>query len=111
MTIPLCKGKGDALQCGKYRVLILLENGMQIWERVLAERLKHVTNVDENQFGFIAGKSTTGVIFIIRQLQEKYLEKKEMLHHIFVDLKKAFDKVPIDQQSDGLCVGKWFQSP
>ena len=48
----------------------------------------------ENQFGFIAGRSTTGAIFVIRQLQEKYPEKKQKLHHIFVDLEKAFDKVP-----------------
>ena len=63
---------------------------MKIWERVLCERLKCVTEVDENQFGFIAGRSTMGAIFVIRQLQEKYLEKKQKLYHIFVDLEKAF---------------------
>ena len=50
---------------GKYRGLRLLEHGIKIWEKVLYERLKHVTKVDENQFGFMAGKSTTGAIFII----------------------------------------------
>ena len=67
---------------------------MKIWERVLYERLKNVTKVDENQFYFMAWKSTSGAIFIIRQLLEKYLENKKKLHHIFVDLEKAFDKVP-----------------
>ena len=67
---------------------------MKIWERVLCERLKCVTEVDENQFGFMAGRSTTGAIFVIRQQQEKYLEKKQNLYHIFRDLEKAFDKVP-----------------
>ena len=76
LTIPLYKGKGDALQCGKYRGLGLLEHGMKICERVLYERLKPVTKDDENDFGFTAGKTTTGTIFIIRQLQEKYLENK-----------------------------------
>ena len=52
LTIPLYKGKGDALQCGKYRGLRLLEHGMKVWERVLNEKLKQVTNVDKNQFGF-----------------------------------------------------------
>ena len=42
LTIPLYKGKGDALQCGKYQGLRLLELGMKIWERVLYERLKCV---------------------------------------------------------------------
>ena len=68
LTIPLYKGRGDALQCGKYRGMRLLEHGMKIWERVLCERLKCVTEVDENQFGFMAGRSTTGAIFVIRQL-------------------------------------------
>ena len=40
----------------------------------------------------MAGKSTAGATFIIWQLQEKYLEKKKKLYHIFVDLEKAFDK-------------------
>ena len=57
-------------------------------------RLKCVTEVDENQFGFMTGRSTTGAIFVIQQLQEKYLEKKQNLYHIFVDLEKAFEKVP-----------------
>ena len=77
LIIPLFNGKGDARQCGKYRGLRLLEHGMKTWERVFYKRLKHVTKIDENQFGFIAGKSTTGAIFIIRQLQEKYLENKK----------------------------------
>ena len=44
---------------------------MKIFERVLYERLKQVTEVNENQFGLMAGKSNTGAICIIRQQQEK----------------------------------------
>jgi hypothetical protein len=77
LTIPLYKGKGDALQCGKHRGLRLLEHGMKIWERVLCYRLKQVTGVDDTQFGFVAGKSTTDAIFITRQLQEKYGQNKK----------------------------------
>ena len=65
LTIPLYKGKGDALQCGNYRGLRLLEHGMKVWERVLNERLKRAKNVGENQFGFRVGKSTAGAIFIV----------------------------------------------
>ena len=35
LTISIYKGNGDALQCGKYRGLRLLEHGMKVWERVL----------------------------------------------------------------------------
>mgnify|MGYP003460147097 FL=1 len=40
------------------------------------------------------GKGTTDAIFIVRQLQEKYLAKKKELWMAFVDLEKAFDRVP-----------------
>ena len=34
-------------------------------------------------------------IFVMRQLQEKYREKKKRLYCIFVDFEKAFDRVSI----------------
>jgi phosphoheptose isomerase len=40
------------------------------------------------------GRSTTDAMFIVRHLQEKYGEKRERLYHAFVDIEKAFDKVP-----------------
>ena len=43
------------------------------------------------QFGFIPGKGTTDAI--MRQVQEKHQEKKK-LYYTFVDLEKAFDRVP-----------------
>ena len=46
------------------------------------------------QFGFMAGESTTDAIFIVRQLQEKYLARNKELWMAFVDLEKAFDRVP-----------------
>ena len=49
---------------------------------------------DNMQFSFMAGKSTTDAIFIVRQLQEKYLARNKELWMAFVDLEKAFDRVP-----------------
>ena len=73
-TIPVFKGKGDALLCGKYRGVQQLEHEMKLWEKILERRLREVMEIDENQFGFQQGKSTTHVIFVVRQLQENMVK-------------------------------------
>ena len=88
------KGKGDAMECGSYRGIKMLEHVMKILERVIEVKVRAKVNIDSMQFGFMSGKSTTDAIFIVRQLQEKYLAKKKQLWMAFVDLEKAFDRVP-----------------
>jgi hypothetical protein len=73
------KGKGDALECGSYRGIKLLEHVMKILERVIDSRVRRIVKVDDMQFGFMAGKGTTDAIFVVRQLQEKYLAKNKDL--------------------------------
>ena len=92
--VPLYKGKGDPLACGSYRAIKLLEHGMKVLERVLEKRVRAQVEVDEMQFGFMPGKGTTDAIFITRQMQEKHQEKRRKLYFAFVDLEKAFDRVP-----------------
>ena len=43
--------------------------------------------------GFRTGRSTSEQIFNLRILCEKYLQHQQSLYHVFIDLKKAFDKV------------------
>jgi hypothetical protein len=92
--ISVYKGKGDALECGSYRGIKLLEHVMKILERVIDNRVRKLVKIDDMQFGFMAGKGTTDAIFIVRQVQEKYLAKNKDLWMAFVDLEKAFDRVP-----------------
>lgn len=40
------------------------------------------------------GRGTTDAIFIMRQVQEKVLEGNSKRYWTFVDLEKAFDRVP-----------------
>ena len=85
--IPIYKGKGDPMECGSYRAIKLLEHGMKVLERVLERRLRMKVNID----GFMSGKGTVDAIFIVRQLQEKFMEKRKDLFYAFVDLEKAFE--------------------
>ena len=43
--------------------------------------------------GFRAGRSTTEQMFNLRILCAKYLQHQENLYHIYIDFKKAFDRV------------------
>ena len=49
---------------------------------------------NDSQFGFVPDRGTTDAIFVVRQLQEKYLAVSKRLCRAFVDLEKAFDRVP-----------------
>ena len=92
--VNVYKGKGDALTCGSYRGIKLLEHAIKVLERVIEGRLRKIVKIDSMQFGFMSGRSTTDAIFIVRQLQEIYLAKSKDLWMAFVDLEKAFDRVP-----------------
>ena len=65
-------------------------------ERILDKRLRSLIDISEDQFGFMKGKGTTDAIFIVRQVQEKNLEKQKKIFHAFLDLEKAYDRVPRD---------------
>ena len=67
---------------------------MKVLERVIEGRVRKIVKIDDMQFGFMEGRSTTDAIFIVRQLQEKYLARNKELWMAFVDLEKAFDRVP-----------------
>ena len=62
--------------------------------------IREMIAIDEMQFAFFPGRGTTDAIFIIWQLLEKFLSRKDLngknltLFFAFVDLEKAFDRVP-----------------
>ena len=65
------------------------------------------------QFGFMKGKGTTDAIFMARQMQEDFRVKGKKLYFGFVDLEKAFDRVPrevISWAMPKLGVEEWLVS-
>ena len=79
IIVNLYKGKRDALDRGNYRDLKLTDHVMKLVEHVLERRIRKMVDIDEMQFGFVSGRSATDAVFIVRQLQGKYLAIKKPL--------------------------------
>ena len=92
ITIPK---KGSLQLCQNYRTISLISHSSKVMLKVILNRLKPQAEeiIAEEQAGFRAGRSTTEQIFNLRILCEKYLQHQQNLCHVFIDFKKAFDRV------------------
>ena len=86
---------GNLQLCQNYRTISLISHSSKVMLKVILNRLKPQAKeiIAEEQAGFRAGRSTTEQIFNLRILSEKYLQHQQNLYHVFIDFKKAFDRV------------------
>ena len=95
--VTIYKNKGDRAVCGNSMGIALLAVAGKVLAKVLIRRV--ATNIGEkllpeSQCGFRPGRGTCDMVFVVRQLQEKTREQQRGIHMAFVDLSKAFDRVP-----------------
>ena len=64
ILVPIYKNKGDIQSCTNYRGIKLMSHTMKLWERVIEHRLRAITWVSMNQFGFMPGRSNHGSHFL-----------------------------------------------
>ena len=74
-----------------------MSHTMKIWERIIEARLRDRVEISKQQYGFMSGKGTTNAMIALRMLMEKYRKGQRQLHCIFVDLEKAYDRVPWEE--------------
>ena len=94
LVITLPK-KGNLQQCQSYRTISLISHPSKVMLKIILNRLKPQAEkiIVEEQAGFRAGRSTTEQICNLRILCEKYLQHQQDLYHVFIDYKKALDRV------------------
>ena len=92
ITIPK---KGNLQLCNNYRTISLIIHGSKVMLKIILNRLRPLAEniIAEEQAGFRRGRSTIEQIFNLRILCEKHLQHQRNIYHVFIDFKKAFDRV------------------
>ena len=95
VVVPLFK-KGDQRVCANYRGITLLSLPGKVYAKVLERRVRPIVEpqIQEEQCGFRPGRGTTDQIFTLAGILEKAWEFAYPVYMCFVDLEKAYDRVP-----------------
>ena len=98
VIIPIFK-KGDRKQCTNYRGISFLSLPGKVYAKCLERKCQEIveSKLEDGQCGFRPGRSTTDQIFTLKQIFEKSWEYGKDLFACFVDLEKAYDRVPRDK--------------
>ena len=88
--------KGDLSLPGNYRGIMLLEIAYKIIAKIVHQRLIPISeSLDhETQCGFRPGRGCTDAIFTVKIALKKRREHNQQTWVLFLDLVKAFDRVP-----------------
>ncbi|KAK3530784.1 hypothetical protein QTP70_001585 [Hemibagrus guttatus] len=95
VVVPLLK-KGDRRVCSNYRVITLLSLPGKVYSRVLERRVRLLVEprIQEEQCGFRPGRGTLDQLYTLHRVLEGSWEFAQPVQMCFVDLEKAFDRVP-----------------
>lgn len=98
VVVPVYK-KGDKMECSNYRGISLLSLPGKIYAKVLESKVRAIVEprMADEQCGFRPGRSVTDQVFTLKQIQEKAWEYAKDVFIAFIDLEKAYDRVPRDK--------------
>ena len=95
VVVPIFK-KGDQRVCSNYRGITLLSLPGKVFAKVLERRVRSIVEprIEEKQCGFRPGRGTVDQLFTLFGVLEGAWEFAQPVHMCFVDLEKAYDRVP-----------------
>ncbi|KAK3539603.1 hypothetical protein QTP70_010243 [Hemibagrus guttatus] len=95
VVVPLFK-KGDRRVCSNYRGITLLSLPGKVYSRVLERRVRPLVEprIQEEQCGFRPGRGTLDQLYTLHRVLKGSWEFAQPVHMCFVDLEKAFNRVP-----------------
>ena len=96
-VITVLHKKSDKTECGHYRGISLVSHAGKVLLKVVAGKLSAYCEakglLPEEQCGFRPNRSTTGMMFVARRLQEIGRKAGVSLFMCFIDLQNAYDTV------------------
>ena len=95
IIVPIFK-KGDKRECRNYRGITLLSTPSKVYEQILQKKLVRQSDevMEQSQSGFRKGRSINDHIFTLKQITEKSIHRNIEVYQAFIDLEKAFDRIP-----------------
>ena len=95
VVVPLFK-KWDQRVYANFRGITLLSVPGKVYSKVLERRVRPIIEpqIEEEQCGFLPGCGTTDQLFTLARILEGAWEYAYPVYMCFVDLEKAYDRVP-----------------
>ena len=94
---PIFKS-GDKTQCENYRPISLTCIAVKVFEKILLMKIERFVEenklIHNSQYGFRRNKSCESQLLQYTHYLCKNFDKKIPVHSVYLDLQKAFDKVP-----------------
>ncbi|GFO04703.1 endonuclease-reverse transcriptase [Plakobranchus ocellatus] len=90
--------KPGATECELHRTISLMSHITKILLKIIMLRIRNkISEIAEQQCGFVEDKGTSDAIYILRTLIERALEVQKDVYLCFIDYSKAFDRVRHDE--------------
>jgi len=89
--------KKEAKNCSNCRGISVTSVMSRLYGKILRDLIEEENKDEEEQSGFLTGRSCTDNIFCMKQVIEKRNSTNQETHLLFVDLTKTYDRLPISK--------------